>query len=248
MDISRDILINQIQRDSNTIAQSFDRLCTVDIQKMSDVYAEICVGTFVSTAAPDTLDGVRKTCLTLTMNALKSVTAGVLLLRAGYRLQPGILVRNVLETVSTVFYLSRNATRLNDVLSGAIQSPATISAAKEILPVYGRLYGFFSDQFAHVGEFHHEFHPLVTFSSRDDDSLRHPLLWLKIALWLIYVSTELVFYDHFSAPKFWNRQSPGCFTFDPLSETNVQWARDYFGPEFALIAGSIDTEPSSHPA
>lgn len=225
--VSNDVLFNQLRRDGPRIVASFDALCSRDLDALN---AEVC--TFVSTvsatvtsAAPTgEIDQVlRATCLNLLMNGQQTFVSALEALRLGFRLQPGILVRNILETASTVCHLVIYPRELESFLDGRLSSTQTIAAAKRVIPPFGRLYGLFSDEFAHIGRLHNSPNPLREYSA-NDEALATNLRFLRTAIWLINVVAELAFFDALSQHRYFRKLSENAFLYAPSEseQTRIQ--------------------------
>lgn len=231
---SPDILVNQLRRESPLIAGSFDRLCGDDLAIMSEVYSHaLLAGLRGYLDAHRAEDNFALTCGQLLMNAGQSFTAATSLLRDGFRLQPGMLIRTVIETLAMVLHLQVEPGDLGRVRAGEFSSPKALPAAKKILPPFGGLYGFYSEQFAHLGGLHLQPQPLVAYEERDE-AMEANLMFLKLTDWLLYVVTELVFFDHMESHLYWRRIKPGEYAYDP-----TQKGKDWFD---ALLGGLNDDE------
>ena len=181
-----DMLVNQVKRDSSKIAFSFDKLCDEHLKEISKLIS--IVSMLVSYSLKELSDEnhqLELACLELLANALNSFTASTTLLRDGYRLQPGILIRNIIETMSTVLHLFIHQGDLSKFREGRLESPDTIAAARKVLPIFGRLYGFFSKEFAHLGTLHQSLQPLIPYT-KFDDALSNNISFLRLTSLLMY--------------------------------------------------------------
>jgi len=101
-----DMLINQLRRDGPKIEESFDRLCANELSELSELLSKtnglIYSGLSIGVQKEDEL---RSACAQLLLNGTNSFAAATAILRMGYVLQPGIIVRAILETVSTSLHL-----------------------------------------------------------------------------------------------------------------------------------------------
>ena len=140
----------------------------------------------------------------LLFNAAQSFVAAFDALRHGFRLQPGTLIRGLIENLTTVCHLGQHPGDLAALTQGRLDSTKTLSAAKKIIPVFGQLYGLFSTGFVHVSHGHLGLNPVVR-CSRHDGAVRANLSFLRSALWLLYVVTELAFFPHVTTPRYWRR-------------------------------------------
>lgn len=103
---TNDMLINRYSRDSVNVAKSFDKLCEAQMKKISELYSKSVyyIGDGFVRSADDAYDiGIE--CGKLLMNGMQTITGSVELLRNGYILQPGMLLRSVVETFSLISYI-----------------------------------------------------------------------------------------------------------------------------------------------
>ena len=163
-------------------------------------------------------------CAELLLNAFNSFGAATQLLRGGYCLQPGIIVRSVLEAVSTVLHLVQQPNDFAAYEKGSLRSTRTIDAAKKALPPFGQLYGYFSENFAHIGHLHRSINKLSEYTERHL-ALEVNLGFLRMAVWLLYVTVELLFNDLVEHPRYWHSVPKG-YRYDP-SENERAWMSSF---------------------
>jgi coenzyme F420-reducing hydrogenase delta subunit len=226
-----DMLVNQLRRESPRIEASFDRLCDEDLHELSAFLSKSVSLLYSGLRDAQRYDmKLKAACAQLLMNVSNSFTASVALLRMGYVLQPGIIIRSMLEGVSTVLHLLQRPSDLTAYESGTLKSPKTINAAKKALPQFGILYSYFSDNFAHIGHLHKSLAPISEFTERHK-ALEVNLNFLRIATWLLYVTTELLFNELVERPRYWHPASNG-YSFDPSVEER-EWMVSYFRMQIA---------------
>ena len=221
-----EMLLNQLRRDGPKIEASFDKLCENNLRELSGFFSTtlglLFAGLRVATRHDQPL---RVACAELLMNACHSFGAAVAILRLGYVLQPGIIIRSILEAVSTVLHLLQNPSDLASYRDGTLQSPKTFAAAKRAIPPLGNLYGYFSDNFAHIGHLHKSATILSEFNERHD-ALEVNLGFLRIAAWLLYVAVELLFHELLEQSRYW-RPAPNGYVYDPSDEER-EWMTAFF--------------------
>jgi hypothetical protein len=105
------------------------------------------------------------------------------------------------------------------------QSPKTIAAAKKVLPPFGELYGHFSKNFTHIGHLHKSITPVTEFHEKHD-ALVVNLDSLRIAAWLLYVTTELLFNEFVPEPRYWYPVKNG-YVYNPASKER-DWMSVFF--------------------
>ena len=97
-----DMLINQLRRDGPRIETSFDKLCEPDLRELSELFSKTLGLLYSGLKASLRHDQkIKAACAQLLMNAANSFGAATALLRMGYVLQPGIVIRSMLEAIST---------------------------------------------------------------------------------------------------------------------------------------------------
>lgn len=143
----------------------------------------------------------------------------------GYVLQPGIIIRSLLEAVSTSLHLIQYPKDLPVYQSHKLKSPRTIGSAKKAIPLFGPLYAHFSDNFAHIGQLHKSITPVSVYTKRLE-ALDVNLSSLRVAAWLLYVTAELAFNELLEQPRYWHRTEQG-YEFDP-SEEEKEWMKSFF--------------------
>jgi len=220
------MLLNQLRRDGPKIETSFDRLCDGDLRELSAFLSKtsglLYSGLKIALRHNQKL---RVACAQLLLNGASSFVAATAILRMGYVLQPGIIIRSILESVSTVLHLLQHPRDLSAYENHTLQSPKTIAAAKTALPPFGVLYGHFSDNFAHIGHLHKSINPVVEFKERHE-ALEVNLGSLRIAGWLLYVTSELLFNELVGEPRYWYPVQNG-YAYNP-SPDEREWMSTFF--------------------
>jgi hypothetical protein len=230
---TEDILINQIRRDTSKITDSFDKLCDDHLREISRVFSTVfmLLHRGIKRSSREGL-GLEQACAEMLMNTLNSFVAATTVLRNGFRLQPGILIRSILEGLSTVLHVFTNPDDLKDFKEGRLQSSKTIPSAKKVLPPFGWHYGFFSKNFAHIGYLHQELQPLKPYETFDD-ALEVNISFLRLTVWLLYVTTELVCLEVVVTPRYWrylgqNERGEKMYAYSP-SEDERKWLAKFLG-------------------
>ena len=222
---TEDMLVNQLRREGPKIESSFDRLCSEDLAEISRLLSKSSSLLFSGSRIAATRDdSLQLSCAKLLLNASHSFGAATALLRMGYLLQPGIIIRSMLESISTVLHLIQRPDDLKKFQSVNLPSPSTIALAKKAIPNFGQLYGYFSESFAHIGHLHHSLDKHGEYSERHN-GLETNLSFLRLTSWLLYVTTELLFNDLLDEPRYW-KVEPNGYRYDP-SDTEREWMHKY---------------------
>lgn len=227
---TEDMLLNTLKRDAVKIASSFDKLCEGHIKEISRlVSTTLMIIDRGKYKASQDKDELTLACLEMLANAINSFSAATTILRNGYRLQPGILIRNILETISTVLHLLIYKDDLGKFRKGHLKSSKTIDSAKQVLSPFGEYYGFFSQEFAHIGNLQQNLHPLTSYN-QFDDALKSNIAFLRLTSWLLYVTTELICYKTVNNHRYWQDLGESdqghMYAYNP-SEDERQWLANY---------------------
>jgi hypothetical protein len=225
--VTKDILVNQILRDGPIIAKSFDRLTEKDIGAISSVLAD-AISIIFPHVVVDTED-YKPTCARLLASATTAFMASLEVARHGFRRPYGAMARNIIESLATVLHIVVEPTALSQFNAGTLQSTKSITAAKKVLPPFGRQYGMLSDLFVHINKSHASFEPIVSYE-KADTALGFIVSSLRSNAWLIYAVAELVFHDEIPAPRYWRNVGPSAFVYDP-SDTERNRLREFFHGE-----------------
>lgn len=199
-----DTLTQHLQAEARAVEESFDRLCGEDLRRISALHSRIynLLGTGLLRAQRQN-DECREFCACLLFNATHTIMAALEILRRGYTMQPGVLLRNAIETLSTAHYLVKMEDGLTQYRNGTLESPSTIAVAKELFPAYGRWYGAFSEHFAHIGPTWLQVRLPLPYTERSEE-LDANIMYIKAFLWLTYFFSELPFCDLLPKPLYWN--------------------------------------------
>ena len=231
--VTSDLIVNQLKRESLRIAESFDALCGDDVNEMSQLLAEssaIVLGGLQDQGRKNR--ELQLWSVEILINVANSLSAAIYVLRAGYRLVPGVILRNAIEAMAVCLHGMQKPQDLVQIKSGNFHSPKAINTAKKVIPQFGELYGFLSNQFSHAGPLHHAIQPLVHYDSRDQDLLVN-LRAIRVSVWFHYVIAEFSFMDLIENPRYWHLEPPNKAVYNP-SEAEQQWQRRFlYGPEAA---------------
>ncbi len=224
---SNDMLIKRIHRDSGKIAKSFDKLCNEELIEISELFSRSAymVGDGLVRAVHDDNE-IKITSSKLLMNALITIQASVELLRKGYILQPGMLLRSTVEAVSTVAYFLIEEDGYIKYKDGKLNVNKTIKYGKQVIPPLGYIQGFLSNKFVHIDNLHSE-NNTVTEYNEMIEPLRINLGLIKASTWLVYVVSELTFYDYFNEHIFWSKIAENGYKFEITPKEKI-WMNNFF--------------------
>lgn len=226
--VAKDAILKQLTSVGPDIARSFDKVCGDDLIAISELTA---LSTTYATPgllrAARNEDEVGTTTGVLLQNSITSVTGALSLLRHGFRLQAGMVVRSTVEMLAVVFHLRVRGDDLAKIRSGEMKSTKAVTTARKVLPPFGELYGLMSDQFVHISSLHLTMQPLVEYSERDD-SVRSALWAVQVGAWLTYVAAELTYLELVANPRYWKWLGPDLFAWAPSAQER-EWMTSFFG-------------------
>ncbi|WP_229428339.1 hypothetical protein [Microvirga pudoricolor] len=227
MFVTKDIVINQIHRDGPHIAKSFDRIAENDLREISSVIAD-AVGLMWHHLRFEAED-FRSTCAGLLNSALSTFLASIEVARHGYRRPYGAIARGIVEALATTLHIAMEPGALARFHDGKLDPTKSVSAARKAFPPFGHLYGILSNHFVHINRAHSGLEPTKRYT-KDEEPLDFILSNMRVHAWLIYVVTELVFYDDVPEPRYWKKIAQNQFQYDP-SDDEMAWQRQFLGDE-----------------
>ncbi|KWX74833.1 hypothetical protein [Paenibacillus jilunlii] len=227
---SNDMLQKRIQRDSNIIGKSFDKLCHDELSQMGELFSKatflISNGFFRANQEESEL---KLTSSKLLMNASITIQAAVELLRTGYTLQPCMLLRSVIETISTVAYFLMEPDAHQVYLDGKLDVNKTIRYGKQLIPNLGYLQGILSNHFVHISSLHSDLNG-ITKHIEVTQPLRVNLNMIKVCMWCLFVTSEVTFYDYFDDHIYWTKISEIEYKFKQ-NEEEKKWMSEFLKEE-----------------
>lgn len=237
LDVRKTVLVNQITRDAETIARSFDKLHSQDLLNISEQFA-LCFALLTSGVlkASQEEDDLRIACGELLSNALNSMAAATYLVRGGFVLQPGGVIRSCIESLAVVLHLVQFQSDLEAYRKHRFNSTRAIASAKRVFPPFGKLYGLLSEQFIHIGRLHKQFTPLREYEA-SYEPLDLNMHFIATGVWMCYVTCELVYLGLISEPRYWTQAAQAspdqvAYHYSPSAEETA-WMEKFMGIEGA---------------
>lgn len=220
--VTKDLLVNQLNRDGPAIARSFDALAKHDIVEISEVIARAMSLMFRHVDLVG--EGYEATCASLLFSASSTFTASIEVARHGYRRPYGAIARGIVETLSTVVHISTEAGALALLHEGKLKSTKSITVAARAFPPFGPLYGMLSNHFVHINKSHATFEPTVKYAERDE-AFEFIISTLRTHAWLIYVIAELAFNSDLAEPRYWKPTGEHRLDYAPSDDERAWMAR-----------------------
>jgi hypothetical protein len=229
--ITKDIVLNQLRRETPKIAESFDKLSENELKQVSELIADTYSLLFPKIIGTNPNDQSRNaTCARLLNTAATTFLGCLHLARGGFSLQYMMLARGVIENIATTIHLMMSPSALAQYHKGDLKSTKSVTAAGKILPIFGQMWGSLSNQFVHIGEMHSNINPLAAYKEMDE-SLHTIKYSAKIISWLLYIAAELVVIESLEETRYWkikNTTKEGNeIQFDP-SESERKWQSEFF--------------------
>ncbi|EME9747590.1 hypothetical protein N0725_04890 [Pseudomonas aeruginosa] len=233
LEFRKTMLVNQVGRDAERIAKSFDALHAADLEKLSEQFAH-CSAVLATglVKIEQEEDDLRMACAGLLYNALNSMAAAAYILRGGFVLQPGPVIRSAIESMAMALHLMQFPQDLQKHREHQFDSTRAVSSAKRVFPPFGKFYGLLSREFTHVGSLHKQLTPIREYKG-SEEPLDLNLKFLTSGIWMCYVSCELIFLDSVGAPRYWREipvdvEGHTGYLFDPSAEEKA-WMEDFLG-------------------
>lgn len=221
--ISNELLVNQLRKEGPKIAETFDQLFDSELRELSaefsDLSAYVVPSILRSARSGDRLEWL---CGQLIGNALHTCVAATELVRLGYRLQPGMLLRTAMELAAFAAYLFLNPKELGRCLAGKTPVEDALRATKQVVPFLGRAYGLLSSEYTHVGHLHYQLQTPLHYETEDDEAAKTNLLGSHMVLLLVGIVAELIFFDSVDRHRYWKSAQPGEYLYEMLPDRQQQ--------------------------
>jgi len=218
-----DVLSRQWTKYAPEIAKTFDRHFADDVLTISREYAKLMRLLHHASTQIDS-DKQRKMHMLL-MNTATTLHAAIDLIRTGYRLQPGILLRNVVESMATVIVLCIEPGEFEQFEAGKFESSKAFTRAKKVLPPLGPINGMLSNHFVHLGDLHASPQPVIIYNP-EDEAAHAQLTFVRGIINLLYITSELAFSGYGIERRYWRDVPGGGITYDPDDEER-QWQKEF---------------------
>jgi hypothetical protein len=193
------MLYNRVQREASVIANNFDEICRVEIVDIEQTYSTVAsILDFGTREARRDGDEIRMALGIVLSNALKSFTAAFAL-------------------------LFTNPHDFDRFKRDELESTKTFSAAKRLMPVFGRVMGDLSAQFVHVGKPFRHVQKGNTHAANETE-LWQCLFSLQSLIWFTYQVVELIFFHSVAEPMFWSKTDATSYRLMPKDEA-MEWQR-----------------------
>ncbi|HEY5125066.1 MAG TPA: SEC-C domain-containing protein [Ignavibacteria bacterium] len=228
-------LIKAMLYTSEEIVNSFDTICELELKKISKYYSLAMHNIDITVKYSNNFNELTKSLFSILMNITWSIGASLDLMRRGYRLEPGLIYRNIFERVSVIIYATFCEKNIEIIYNDKFNSSRTISFSKKIIDVIGIGWGLLSKHIVHIGKLHQlpaKFQPY----KKGDSDFNMNLIFLKLSTWLFYVVSELVCYDYIELKKYWVKEGEKIL-FRPF-ENELNTVFNFIGHNF--ITGNIE--------
>ena len=174
-------------------------------------------------------DDIRVMLSLMISNATVSLIGTLELIRNGYRLQPGLLLRNSSEICATILDIFMDKERYSEYINRQLKSNKSITRASKVVPLFGKMYGLFSDMYVHINDLHSTDMRISGYSDPKEVPLAMNLFFSHMVLWALLLVTELVFFDVVLTPRYWVQNEDKTYTYSAI-ESEKSWISSFYQP------------------
>lgn len=201
------------------IHKKFDSNHPSELNNLAEYVSKIYVilAKIINNPDQNSISDVEFNTALLLWRGTNTIIASFELIRSGYGIEPLVVPRNALETCTTAIDLYKNADKLKDFKENKYKSSKSISVAKEVIPVIGKLHGVLTNFYTHIGFM--SSYPLyyrdetgtialITGGMYGKENQYHLNMDLSLLEWLLSIylaSTEYIFFRFCEMPEFWQR-------------------------------------------
>lgn len=212
-----DLVWTLLHDESSQAGSAFDARFKADIDEISHeaavAHALLRIGLENAEGAPDA-DLLLRLGHILE-NALESSLGALQLTRHGFGLQPGMLLRSVVEGVSVVFDVVVNESSTKKYRRGKYSPTGSATRASSVFKFLGRFFGTLSESHTHIKAGHEQYRA----RSAVDDTAAANLSLVKVGVALVGLAAEFLFQRSAAQPRYWKRHRDGSLQFAPDTDT-----------------------------
>lgn len=149
--INGNALIRKLNSDLEQIKSSFKNYCHIDLIRIGKYYGLYLLNMKTITANDSNLNKNEKHVTYMLINMKSSIDAALKLMESGYRLEPGLIFRNIYERISYIIYYMIESFNHN-INPDKINSSKVIKYASKIINNIGYEYGLLSNNIVHINK------------------------------------------------------------------------------------------------
>ena len=194
-------------------------------------------------------DGPEKTICALLLNAMSSLMAALELMRRGFPLQVGILVRNAIEVMALAAVVKSDGQAYEKHKKGKLDSSSCIGIVRTTWPQVGnviaKVWGDLSKDFTHVGLLYQRWQMVSPVPTNGElFALGTVLMPIKFTLHTLDLLSEVICYRYVPRPRFWKRLEANKYEFDPTPDGKA-WMETFLTDPCKDIPDAESTESST---
>ncbi len=223
-------VFEEIEFHSNSNAKSFDKIQAAIDSEFNDRF-NLCSLILAAgrRKAQIERDRIRETLSLLISNSTVSLIGALELSRNGYRLQPGLLLRNSIEISATVLDIFMSHERYTEYIHGLLKSSKSITRAKKVVPLFGKMYGLFSKMYVHINDLHSQDMRIAGYTNPRELPLTMNLFFSHMVLWVLLVVTELTYFHVVQNPRYWVQNEDDTYSYSAIAREQ-SWINSFFKP------------------
>ena len=230
------MVLNHIKLISNSVANDFDNNYQKIFEDFSEDIAE-SQNTLISLINKDEenkLSDADFQSAIFLYNGLTSIIASIELFRRGYLNEPQVILRNVLEIISSAYDIHINPDKYIKYKNHKYDSTNAISVATKIIPHMGQSYGLLSKYVTHISVLH-----IAPKGNMDKDN---PTFWvgggfkkehaeyhfsvltaIRDTLSLLNEFLEIIFYDKLEQHSYIAKDENGDYVINIADSVFEKW-------------------------
>jgi len=229
--MTKKIDINKIVNKDAIIKQSKANAINFDIhysEATDDIFKEI-TGIIVilnNIRSQVKLNELENICYSILKTSLKSIYASLELLRNGYKLQPGIIIRQAIESQCVSLFLKKYPKKLSLYRTDELLKDEVIVAAFGIVPCFGRHYNFFLQLYRGLIELHQNDNEHLS-NLKNDNTVLLNLHFIRLSVWMLIIAIENVFFEYLPKKRYWVKCKKG-YVYRPNKDEQI-WMEKFIG-------------------
>lgn len=230
---TKDVLINTLKGSCIETNISFDDVYAEDFRYISSIYSRVlCKHHAAYRQANLTNNTLQITAGDLIRNASNTILASTQLLRCGFRLQSGVLLRSTVEICACVVHITTVNGAYSDFIEDKLKSSNSIGIANKVIPIFGKIWGKLSNNQVHINNvIHAGYYPVDVYKDKSETPVNITIGLIGLSLMILEITLELVFNKKIAQKDlvYWRViNSGGCQFIPPSNNNENNWMERAF--------------------
>jgi len=220
-------LKKQLQEKIPKINESFDSCYSQELDYLSEEISKLIAIQFggIRRAEKSKIE-LQIVCANLYRNSINTLTTALQLTRSGYPVQSGTLLRSAIEICAAAIHLYLSPEKFEEFKKKEFKSTKSISFADNIIPAFGKIWGFLSNTQVHINVMHGNWHPVKFFEEKKESITSFNIGLIALSTIVLRASLERVYFKEIPMPEMWKLSETGEFIYIEPKKEKLVWIKN----------------------